>query len=366
MEDEIVKIESQNNLKVENKKNKLNVFFLILVVITISILSYLYVSYNFLSKNPTKTTQSSKMCGGVNIVYFLGGNDGDSFVNVIHNGAKAAESDLGANVDYVFSGWDSDKMVAQFTDSIAKSPDAIAIMGHPGASSLGFLIDEAERKNIIVTMQNVDIPSIREKYIDKGFGYAGQDLYSSGAMVANGVIRKYKIKNTEEIVVFGVDMNKDIGRYQRTKGIIDTFKNNNLIVHEIVMPPEVNADAKSTFSNKMFSDAFEKYPNTKVVITDHGPLTTATPAILKAMGKNPGDIIVAGFDLSPETVRGIKSGYIGLVLDQQPYLQGYLPILQACLAKKYSFAGMYINTGVGLIDDSNVGIVEELSDRQIR
>jgi len=64
-------------------------------------------------------------------------------------------------------------------------------------------------------------------------------------------------------------------------------------------------------------------------------LTSAAPTILKTLGKKPGDIIVAGFDLSSDTVAGIKNGYIGLVSDQQPYLQGFLPILQSCLTKKY-------------------------------
>ena len=95
-------------------------------------------------------------------------------------------------------------------------------------------------------------------------------------------------------------------------------------------------------------------------------MTAAAPTILQALGKKPGDVVVAGFDLSVDTVNGIKSGYIGLISDQQPYLQGFLPILQSCLTKKYGFAGLYIDTGVGLIDSSNVDLVAGLAKQGIR
>jgi simple sugar transport system substrate-binding protein len=75
---------------------------------------------------------------------------------------------------------------------------------------------------------------------------------------------------------------------------------------------------------------------------------------------------VGGFDLSAETVAGIQSGYIGLILDQQPYLQGYLPIVQACMTKKYGFGGLYIDTGVGLIDSTNVNEVAGLAAKGVR
>jgi simple sugar transport system substrate-binding protein len=116
----------------------------------------------------------------------------------------------------------------------------------------------------------------------------------------------------------------------------------------------------------MVADALNKYPNTKVIVIDHGALTASAPTILQNLGKKPGDFIIAGFDLSTDTVQGIKGGYIGLIQDQQPYLQGFLPILQSCLTKKYGFAGLYIDTGVGLIDNSNVDLVSSLAKQAIR
>ena len=41
-------------------------------------------------------------------------------------------NDTGAQVDYVFSGWDAEKMVQQLREAVAAKPDGIAMMGHPG------------------------------------------------------------------------------------------------------------------------------------------------------------------------------------------------------------------------------------------
>ena len=73
------------------------------------------------------------------------------------------------------------------------------------------------------------------------------------------------------------------------------------------------------------------HPDVKLVVTDHGGLTATAETYLKAAGKKPGEIHIAGFDLSPATVAAMKGGWTELVIDQQPWLQGYLPILQTLL-----------------------------------
>ena len=87
---------------------------------------------------------------------------------------------------------------------------------------------------------------------------------------------------------------------------------------------------------------------------------------MKAAGKNAGDIKIAGFDLSPATIAAIKGGWTGLVIDQQEWLQGYLPIAQICFSKVYGFSGLHINTGAGFVDKSNVDIVAPLAEKNIR
>lgn len=349
-----------------NSKGFQKIALIIFILVLVSGLAYWYF---FIIKAVTPQKQvsgQSGWCQGVKIVFFPGGGANDSFAKIVYNGARLAEQSLGASVEYVWSDWDSDKMLTQFKNSISNSPDGICLMGHPGSEAFSPLIDEAERKNIIVTSQNVDLTDVREKYTASGFGYVGQNLYNSGLMVSNGVIRKYHPAEGSEAIVFGVDSRKNPNRYERTKGCVDGLEKEKIIVHQIVIPAEVEKDATSNAGRKMISDALGAYPNAKIMIIDHGAVTSAVVKHLEELGEKPGKIIIAGFDLSSETVRGIKNGYIGLIQDQQPFLQGYLPILQTCLTKKFGFAGLSIDTGVGLIDSSNVDFVSTLAEQGIR
>ena len=95
-------------------------------------------------------------------------------------------------------------------------------------------------------------------------------------------------------------------------------------------------------------------------------MTSAAKTFLSAAGKKPGDIYLAGFDLSPATVAAIQGGWMNLVIDQQEWLQGYLPILQICLTKVYGFSGLDINTGAGFVDKTNVDFIAPLALKNIR
>ena len=54
------------------------------------------------------------------------------------------------------------------------------------------------------------------------------------------------------------------------------------------------------------------------------------------------------------------------MIDQQPWLQGYLPILQICLTKVYGFSGLHIDTGGGFADKDNIEFLAPLVEKEIR
>ena len=66
---------------------------------------------------------------------------------------------------------------------------------------------------------------------------------------------------------------------------------------------------------------------------------------MRAANHKPGDIYCIGFDTSPEVVKAFDQGFVQLTSDQQPFLQGYLPILSLCLQLKYGFAPAVQDTG---------------------
>ena len=63
-------------------------------------------------------------CSDVHIRFFVGGAEGDGFGTIVFNGAKQAQADTGAQVDFVFSGWSSEKMVQQLREAVASHPTA--------------------------------------------------------------------------------------------------------------------------------------------------------------------------------------------------------------------------------------------------
>ena len=118
-----------------------------------------------------------KWCEGVTIRFFAGGEAGDAFASIVYKGALAAEADLGAKVEYVFSGWAVDKMVNQLREAIAAKPDGIAMMGHPGDDAIMPLAEEAAKAGINMMYQNVDVPLVRAKF---PAGYIGANLDPQG------------------------------------------------------------------------------------------------------------------------------------------------------------------------------------------
>jgi simple sugar transport system substrate-binding protein len=69
----------------------------------------------------------------------------------------------------------------------------------------------------------------------------------------------------------------------------------------------------------------------------------------------------AGFDLSPEILRLVKEGVIAFTIDQQPYLQGFLPVIQLALNVRYGIRPAAVDAGAAIIDRNNVESVMDLS-----
>ncbi len=84
----------------------------------------------------------------------------------------------------------------------------------------------------------------------------------------------------------------------------------------------------------MITDELNKHPDIKFILcTGQADTEGAGLAIEKNFaGKG---YTAAGFDLSPEILRLIKAGYIKCTIDQQPYIQGYYPVIQLALYKRY-------------------------------
>ena len=304
------------------------------------------------------TAQGTKL-----VVYMqMGGTQGDPSTLARTNGAEAAAKALNIDLHEQYSGWDPQKMIDQFKQAMAASPDGIAIMGHPGETAFGPLVDQAEAAGIIVTSGNNPLPDIEAKYQTKGFGYAGADLHAGGFLTGQAMITDGNLKSGDEAVIYDIWHNQ--GRSVSSQGIADALTAAGIVVDKLDVSDQVDQDA--SLGIPVLTAYVAAHPNLKAIGTQHGNVTAIIPKVLQGAGKNPGDIVVGGIDLSPATVDGITSGYITVSFDQELYLQGYLPIQQIFMTKNFLIPGLHINTGVGIVDKNNVDQIKSLIQQGVR
>lgn len=102
-------------------------------------------------------------------------------------------------------------------------------------------------------------------------------------------------------------------------------------------------------------------PDTDAVLT-LGP-TSADPTLL-ALDETgmAGDIYFGTFDLGANIVQGIKDGVIEWGIDQQPFLQAYLPVVVLTNYHRYGvLPGNNINSGPGFVTAEGLEMVEKFA-----
>ncbi|RMD47857.1 MAG: sugar ABC transporter substrate-binding protein [Alphaproteobacteria bacterium] len=130
----------------------------------------------------------------------------------------------------------------------------------------------------------------------------------------------------------------------------------------------IGADVKSSMidsgqdpaeiKNKVLA-YLQAHPDTDAILT-LGP-TSAHPT-LAALEENgmAGEIYFGTFDLSGQIAEAIKNGVIAFAIDQQPFLQGYLPVVLLTNYKRYGvIPSGNINSGPGFITKDNIALVEK-------
>ncbi|MBA7654635.1 hypothetical protein ES703_62517 [subsurface metagenome] len=295
-----------------------------------------------------------KLGEGIVIYAQMGGIPGGASTLPRHLGAKIAEEQWGCEVHYQFSEWQSAKMIAQFKEAIAAGPDGIVVCGHPGVEPFKPFVEEAQKMGIIVTTNNVPLPELEERYMSKGFGYIGMDLYDAGYLLGSAVAEigklKGKLEEEDKVLVYGLASLPTRGL--TTRGNIQAFEDAGLKVDYLEISREVDSDA--SLGVPVLTAYLISNPDCKALIIDHGMVTGIAEDVLKAAELKPGDIVVGGTDLSPKTVAALLGGYIQAAQDQQIFLQGYLPITQICLTKLFKISGLHTNTGYCIVTEETI------------
>ena len=329
-------------------------------IVVVAVLVVLCLSFTFAS---TGYGYEPVIVGeGMTIRFLAGGPPGGPFATVVVNGALQAAHDLGAKLEVIWSNWSVEDMVIDFKEAVAARPDGIVVYGYAGEVAAGPIIDEAVSKGITVTAINTNFPTYEKKYGAEGHGWVGAEVYSVGLKLGEYVVRELGLGEGDRALVYGLLSMP--GRGLRSQGCIDGLEEAGVTVDYIEISDAVNADP--TMGIPIVSAYIAAHPDVDLIITDHGGLTATLPTYLRAAGVKPGEIAGAGFDPTPAAAEGIREGYILAVWDQQQFLHGYLSVLQICLARKFKFSGLHIDTGAGVVNASNVEALAALADAGIR
>jgi simple sugar transport system substrate-binding protein len=300
-----------------------------------------------------------KWCGKVKIRFFVGGAEGDAFGTIVYNGARQAAADTGAQVEYVFSGWQNERMVQQLREAVAAHPDGIAMMGHPGDSAIYPLAEEANAAGIRMIYQNVPVPTAEQKF---GSAYVGAQQEPQGRALGEEIVRRFGLKAGSVAIVLGAF--DDSIRGAREDGTAKALEKAGVKVVRLNAPPEWASDPNLAIP--VITASLQANPNAKAIVYPGGQELGNAATYMQAAGKKPGEIINIGFDTSPQIVEGFRDGWVQLTADQQPFQQGYMPILSLCQQIVYGLAPVSVDTGAGFVTPENYKTVAGLASDGLR
>lgn len=284
---------------------------------------------------------------GERFVMITHGPDSDSWFNTIKNAIALAEEQLDVTVEYrnppTGDLADMARLVEQAT---ASEPDGIIVTIADFSVLQGPIRAAVDRGIPVVTINSGTQEQSRElgallhigqPEYDAGFG-AGERAKAAG--VTSFLCVNHYITNPASV--------------ERCQGYADALgvELGDQMIDSGIDPSEV-ANKVEAYLNAN--------PETNGILT-LGP-NSAEPTLqaLEDLGLA-GEIYFGTFDLSAGIVQGLKDGTIDFAIDQQPFLQGYLPVVILTSLARYGVVpGNSINSGPGFVTADNVALVEELA-----
>ena len=258
------------------------------------------------------------------------------------------------NVDCEFSGTegvDLPKQAAMVRKAVAAGYDGIAL-NMVDAEAFDLVVHEAIRAKVPVVAFNVDddqTPNARLSAVN-------QRLFEAGRSLAKRVAPE--IHDGSHVLMTmhdrGVSALED-----RLRGLQDVLR-----AKDVKWTVAITGNNAVRGADKVAA-MLREHPDIRVVL---GTGQSDTEAAGRAIEKEfkAGGYWSAGFDLSSETLRLIDAGYIRCTVDQQPYIQGFYPVVQLTLYLRYGIVPSDIDAGAAIIDRSNVRQVMELTKRHYR
>lgn len=316
------------------------------------------IAYALLGPRPAP----DRRLAGLRVAFIVGGHPSQAFSQRIAHGARDAARDLGCHLDLLWNHWDEERNAALAIRAQRLEPDVICVPGAPYSGALGGFLDEAARAGCTISVYNTPLPGQTGDAPGNDahaadHGYTGLDNWAAGQSLARAALRHYGLGAGARAIVCGVPRQGERGR--RALGCVDALETAGLYV-ELLDLDEAAEPWGGPLRERLGED-----PPLDLIIWEAGSVSIAA-GMLEDHGIAPGAIALAGFDLDQAALHAMKAGYAGLVWDQQPYLQGYLSVLQGALAHRYGFAGLHIDTGAGAVDLTRAQALQTLVAEGVR
>lgn len=298
------------------------------------------------------------------IVFTVHSGASNTFWQAVQKGYEDACAKIAANCQMIYVQTDGSipEQVANMEAALARKPDAL-ITSIVDNTAFDDVIQRARDAGVVVIASNVDdlegaAGNARQAFIGQGFEPAGHNLAKAQweNMPKDGPIHVL-------VGISGPGQNWSETRALGVTNFLDDMIKANpdrKITYEKIdsgTDLAITADRVGAYLNA--------HPETNAYF-DTGFWHAGVAGVLKDKGVPPGKVLLAGFDLVPVVLDAMDSGYIQVEVDQQPYEQGFMPVMEIYLAKTVGLAPADINTGNALVYPKDVAAVRDLSEKGLR
>jgi simple sugar transport system substrate-binding protein len=266
---------------------------------------------------------------------------GDSFWDVVKKGAEQAGKDMGVKVEYEASGGDAARQADLVKAAADRKVDGIVVSM---ASPKG--IESAVKAAMTAGIPVVTINGgSKESKAWGALGNVGQEERIAG----NGAGEKLAQAGVKNLLCI-IHENNDSLR-ERCDGAKETLGGTVTVLNVNGKDP---AKAQSDIQAKLTQDK-----SIDGILALNPDIGVATVDAAKAAGSS---AKIATFDLNPKVLQAVMDGKLLFAIDQQQYLQGYLPIV---MLKLYNDnlntvgGGQPVLTGPGFVTKDNAAKVAD-------
>jgi simple sugar transport system substrate-binding protein len=246
-----------------------------------------------------------------------------------------------ADVEVIFgqgkSGTDDEGQIAHIENMIVQGVKAIAVT--PTSPAVQTALDKAVQAGIKVILVDNDIP-----------GWSGKSSLVATDNLAGGKLAgEWMAKNIPAGSTVGILQGRlgNPSLDDRVKGFKETLGSHATIVGE----PATDCD--QTKGLNAAQDLLTANPNVTAIYGACGPPIIGALQAIKAAGKQPGQIVVVGFDASSDEVTAIKAGEQAASVAQFPSKMGLLGIETAVAAARGQTVKPLVDTGTEMVTKDN-------------